>query len=105
MMRESKPSNRGSRFVRLAVIAILVLAACSLTYFTSIGLEDVVAAEPATSWGDAGRQRRELLKAQRETNEKLDEIIKLLTSGKVRVQTTSDEAGGSHETTTQPHGS
>lgn len=105
MMRELKPSKKADFAARAAVIAGLCLIACLLAYFTFGELEDTATAEPATSWGNAGQQRKDLLEAQRQTNEKLDEIIKLLTSGKVRVQTVGDESGGRHEVTTKPAGS
>lgn len=89
---------------RGCIVAVLVLAACWLVYLT-VGGESTATAEQPRSWGDAGGQRQELLEAQRQTNKKLDEIIKLLTSGNVRVQTVGDETGGRHEVTTNPAGS
>lgn len=93
------------KLFRTGVVLVLALAAVWLAYLTVAGGESIAAAEPATAWGDAGRQRQELLEAQQQTNRKLDEIIGLLTSGKVRVQVTGDETGGSHEATTKPDGS
>ena len=93
---------------RAGLIVGLLLLAGWLLYLTA-GAGGVAKAEPGEVWGNAAAQRQELLKAQQDTNRKLDEIIRLLTSGEVRVQSApaAPEAapGGRHEVTTQPHGS
>jgi hypothetical protein len=92
---------------RAALLIALVLLAGWLLYLTA-GPDGVAQAQDRKIWIDSGKQRQELLKAQQETNRKLDEIIGLLTSGKIRVQGVPAEPqkapGGNHEVTTQPHG-
>jgi hypothetical protein len=92
---------------RIGLVIGLVLLAGWLLYMAA-GPTGVAKAEPGEVWANAAEQRQAMIKAQQETNRKLDEIIRLLTSGKARVQTVTVEppkaSGGSHEVTTQPHG-
>lgn len=86
-------------YTRFCLTAIVVLlAALVLCVWVQQGTilpsanaaDDAPAAANSTNWG---AQSSAMVKAQDQTNARLDELIKLLKSGEVKVQTTSKGGG------------
>ncbi len=104
-MTEQLEKGGLGRATRIWLLIALAVTACWLMYMAVVPGRSVAHAEPARMWGDAAQQRQDLLEAQQETNQKLDEIIRLLKSGDIRVQAVSqdgeDAPGGRHENATQ----
>lgn len=86
-------------YTRFCLAAIVVLLA-ALVLCAWVGQGPMIPAanaETATedaNYGDAAAQRKAMVKVQEQTNARLDDLIKLLKSGEVKVQV-SEKGGGS----------
>jgi len=85
-------------FTRLCLAAICVLLVVLILGLWAEGVppDRAKAADPPKVFGDSAAQRDEMVKFQKQTVEKLDELITLLKSGEVKVQVaqTGEKAGG-----------
>ena len=108
-MADKKIEVRVDAYTRVCLTAVAVL----LTVVV-VGLWSQAAPGPAPAWagekapdgtfGDLGSRVAAQLEAANKTNAKLDEIIRLLTSGQVKVQIAKDkdDKGGGAANAQQP---
>lgn len=78
----------------LGVIAVLLTVLIVGLWADLPGTGRAIAADPPAKegFGDSASQRNALLEAQGKTNDKLDELIRLLKSGDAKVQLTESGA-------------
>jgi Spy/CpxP family protein refolding chaperone len=110
-MEEKKIEVRVDRYTRVCltvIAALLTVMAVGLWSQATPGVSPALAGEkPADgSFGDMGSRVAAQLEATNKTNAKLDEILRALTSGQVKVQLVKDKddkgAGGANVNTPQP---
>jgi threonine dehydrogenase-like Zn-dependent dehydrogenase len=91
-----------TRFCLTAIAALLTVVVVGM-WSQEVRLAD--RAEAAEQFGETGTNVADLLKVQRETQAKFDELISLMTSGKVKVQIVKpqeQDAGGGGENVPPP---
>ena len=79
--------------VCLTVIAVLLAVLIVGLWAEDVSPASDARAAPAKTFLDSSAQRKAMLKAQEQTNAKLDELTALFRSGDAKVQLTGDPAG------------
>lgn len=96
-MERAKREIRLDAYARFCLGAVLVLLAAMAVgvWAQQEVLPAAVAASPADDdgFGNPSGERKAMVKAQMDTNAKLDELIRLLKSGEVKVQVGDKGAG------------
>ncbi len=73
-------------YTRFCLTVIAVLLTVLIVGLWADAVPSVGDAQGAKSFGDSGGQREEMTRLQKNTTEKLNELISLLKSGEVKVQ-------------------
>lgn len=97
-MEKRNTEIRVDVYTRVCLTAIAVLLTVLVVGLWSQEAPLVSSARAEGGFGDMGGKIAAQLEAANKTNAKLDDLLKLLTSGQVKVQVVNDKEGGA------PHG-
>ncbi len=79
-------------YTRLCLTAIAILLTVIVIGLWAEGVRSADQIHAAEPFLNSSSQRKDMIKAQEQTNAKLDQIIKLLQDGRVKVQIVSENA-------------